>query len=115
LLVIRVDEPSNEEPAPGVGYHLQTAHRDVVKIAMRELPQRGDTCGHVCGVFQTDIWAGRNISVADFIERDPSAELLREGTSDQSTGPRVWVSASEPPTDLHMVGTKRPVAPVPLT
>ncbi|MGH3875181.1 MAG: hypothetical protein ACRDSR_27400 [Pseudonocardiaceae bacterium] len=113
--MIRVDEPSNEEPAPGVGDHLQTTHRGVVKIAMRELPQRGDTCGHVCGVLQTDIWAGCGISVADLIEWNPPAELLRKGTGDQSTGPGMRVPACEPSTDLHVVSTNRTTSPVAFT
>ncbi|MGH3844261.1 MAG: hypothetical protein ACRDR6_17550 [Pseudonocardiaceae bacterium] len=79
---------------------------------MSKLPKRGDTCSHVCGVLQADIRARRNVSVSDFIEFDRPAELLCEGPGDQSAGPGLRVSAGEPPTHLHMIGTNRRVPAV---
>ncbi|MGH3754892.1 MAG: hypothetical protein ACRDRP_19780 [Pseudonocardiaceae bacterium] len=82
---------------------------------MHELPQRGDTRGHIYGVLQADIRADHNISVADLLKRDPPAELLREGAGNQPAGPGLRMPAGEPPTDLHMIGTNRLVSPVAFT
>ncbi|HEV7831012.1 MAG TPA: hypothetical protein VGP04_19640 [Pseudonocardiaceae bacterium] len=82
---------------------------------MSELPEGDDTRSNVGRVLQTSVLAGCNAPVPDFLERDPSTELLREGTGDQSAGPRLRVSASEPPAHLHVVGTNRRVPAVTFT
>ena len=82
---------------------------------MRKLPERCGARGDVGRVLQASIWASRNTSIPDFVERDPTTQFFREGARNQSAGPRLWAATGEPPAHLDVVGPNWRTPPISFT